>query len=254
MTEISKEEYLGALESAGMTTHPGGIAGTKELIRRLGIRRGERVIDIGCGTGYTACLMAKRYGATVVAADLQPKMFRWVKKRALREHVVDAIHPVVADAHRLPFRDDAFDVAVIESVLVFCDVTTALTEIYRVLKSGGRLGCNEVTALRPLSKEQRDLFREMIGVTPATKTGDEWTAAFRSAGFVNVIEDFSPIDWLDLSLFTPLRTDGVKRYLRALAMSLADPEIRRISRKKAAFIRAGLMRDLGSGIYLAHRP
>jgi ubiquinone/menaquinone biosynthesis C-methylase UbiE len=114
VAEISKEEYLEALETSGMTGHPGGIAGTEKLIGRLDIRQGEHVLDLGCGTGYTSCLIARRQGANVVAADLRPRMLRWAKKRAEKEHVTDAVLLVAADAHHLPFRDGSFDAAVVE--------------------------------------------------------------------------------------------------------------------------------------------
>src|SRR5512138_3284968 len=122
MAEISKAEYLEALERMGLTGHPGGIAGTDMLIRQLDIGRGERVLDLGCGTGYTSCLIARSRGADLVAADLQPKMLKWVRRRARKERVLNVIDPVAADAHYLPFKDGAFDAAVVESVLVFCDV------------------------------------------------------------------------------------------------------------------------------------
>jgi SAM-dependent methyltransferase len=254
MAEISKAEYLEALERAGLTGHPGGIAGTETLIRRLDIRQGERVLDLGCGTGYTSCLIARQQGAKVVAADLRPGMLTWAGKRVRRGHISDAVCLVAADAHHLPFKDGSFDAAVVESVLVFCDVPVTLAELYRVLKPGGRMGCNEVTTLQRMSPKEREQFRGSFGVVPLTTTADEWTGAFKSAGFVDIIADVKPIDWLNLSLFTPLRTDGLWRYLAAIVKSLTDPKIRKISRLKTAFIRSGLMRDLGSGLYMARKP
>ena len=254
MAEISKAEYLEALEHSGMTGHPGGIAGTRSLIARLDIRRGERVLDLGCGTGYTSCLIARRQDAEVVAADLKPGMLTWARKRARREHVADAVRLVAADAHHLPFKDGSFDAAVVESVLVFCDVPVALAELYRVLKPGGRLGCNELTIVGAVAREKVRQLTVAFGIAPGITTEDEWTGAFKAAGFADVAADVKPIDWLDVSLLTPLRTDGIGRYLTALAKSLTDPDIRKISRGKGTFLRSGLMRDLGSGLYWARKP
>jgi SAM-dependent methyltransferase len=253
MVEISKAEYLQALARSGLTGHPGGIEGTETLIRQLGIRQVERVLDLGCGTGYTSCLIAKKHGADLVAADLQPEMLKWVERRAGKERVVNTVHPVAADAHRLPFKDVSFDAALVESVLIFCDVPVALAELYRVLKPGGRLGCNEVTSLRPLSGEQLGQFRASFGVVPLTMTADEWAGAIKAAGFVDVTADVKPIEWLNLSL-TLLRTDGLLRFLAATVKSLTDPKMWKLYRGKGAFLRSGLMRDLGSGLYLARRP
>jgi ubiquinone/menaquinone biosynthesis C-methylase UbiE len=254
VAEISKEEYLEALESSGLTGHPGGIAGTEELIRWLDIRRGERVLDLGCGTGYTTSLVAKRLGATVVAADLRPKMLRWAKRRAAREHVIDAVRLVAADAHCLPFRDASFDAAVVESVLVFCDVPAALTELFRVLKPGGRLGCNEITAIGNITHEQEERLAASVGIAPLVRTADEWSRAIIDAGFADVSAEVKPVRWLDVSLFTPLRTDGLRRYLDALLRSLTDPKIRKMSRGKKSFLSSGLLSHLGSGIYRARKP
>lgn len=254
MARISKAEYLEALERSGMTGHPGGIAGTERLVGRLGLKRDERVLDLGCGTGYTACLLAKGPGARVVGLDLRPKMLGWAKKRALKEGVADRVHLAAGDAHCMPFREGSFNAAVIESVLVFCDVPAALAELYRALKPGGRLGCNEVTALRPIAEKQKERFGETFGASLAIATADEWARALEGAGFTDVSAEAGPINWLDVSLITPLRTDGIGRYLSALARSVTDPKFRKISREKWAFLTSGLLRDLGSGTYWARKP
>lgn len=253
MAEISKEEYLEALESSGLTGHPGGVAGTEALLRGLGIRRGEPVLDLGCGTGYTACLVAKRRGAIVIAADLRPKMLSWVRRRAFKEHVTGAVHLVAADAHRLPFRDASFGVAVIESVLVFCEVPVALAEVYRVLKPGGRLGCNELTIIGAVAREKLGQLKVTFGVASGVTTADEWARALKDAGFADIDAEVKPVDWLDVSVFTPLRTDGVKRYLSALLKSVTDVRVRKISGGKKEFLASGLLRHMGSGIYLARK-
>lgn len=254
MAEITRAEYLDALESSGLTGHPGGVAGTRTLIGRLGIKCGERVLDLGCGTGFTSCLIARDRGAYVVATDLKPGMLIWARKRERREHVVDAVRLVAADAHRLPFKDGSFDAAVVESVLVFCDVPVALAELYRVLKPDGRLGCNELTITGAVAGKKMKQLTATFGIAPAITTEDEWTGAFEAAGFTDVAAEVKPIDWLDVSLLTPLRTDGIRRYLTALAKSLTDPKIRKISRGKSAFIRSGLMHDMRSGLYWARKP
>ena len=48
---------------------------------------GQFMLDIGCGTGYTACLLAKERGANVVAADISSKVLDWAKKRIAREEI-----------------------------------------------------------------------------------------------------------------------------------------------------------------------
>ncbi|OPY28794.1 MAG: hypothetical protein A4E28_01318 [Methanocella sp. PtaU1.Bin125] len=254
MVDITRDEYLEALERAGLTGHPGGIAGTRALIGRLGIRPGERVLDLGCGTGYTSCLMAREHRADVVAADLRPGMLAWARRRAEKERVTDAIRLVAADAHHLPFREWSFDAAVVESVLVFCDVPVALAELYRVLKPGGRLGCNELTVVGAEAREKMRRFTASFAIAPAVTTEDEWTAAFRAAGFTGVAADVRPIDWLDVSLLSPLRTDGLRKYLSVLLQSVTDPEFRKISRGKRAFLASGLLRHIRSGLYWASRP
>ena len=47
-------------EKLGLTNHIGGIQATQRLIERCGITPGQYVLDVGCGTGYTACLLAKK--------------------------------------------------------------------------------------------------------------------------------------------------------------------------------------------------
>lgn len=60
-------------------------------------------MDIGCGTGYTACLLAKDYQVEVVAADLRSKVLEEVKKRIIKENVGGRVETIEADAYGLPF-------------------------------------------------------------------------------------------------------------------------------------------------------
>lgn len=102
------------------------------------LQPGERVLDVGCGTGaFEQRLIAAGADNEIVGVDLSVKMLERARTKL-------AAHPHVAfqqaDAHDLPFADDRFDVVVSASTFhYFDDPERALSEMGRVLCPGGRL-------------------------------------------------------------------------------------------------------------------
>lgn len=99
--------------------------------------RDKRLLEIGCGLG-TDLLQFARGGAQVTGVDLTPASIELVKMRfALEKLPVDA---QVADAERLPFADNSFDVVYSFGVLHHTPNTQkAIDEVHRVLKPGGHI-------------------------------------------------------------------------------------------------------------------
>jgi SAM-dependent methyltransferase len=105
---------------------------------------GERVLDVACGTGVVARLVAQQVGHTgnVVGLDLNPGMLAVAASSAANEPPTSA--PMAwqeASATQMPFPDAAFDIAYCQLGLQFFpDRPAALREMHRVLVPGGRLG------------------------------------------------------------------------------------------------------------------
>lgn len=92
---------------------------------------GLTILDVGCGTGAMSRRMA-RWGR-VVSADFSPLALQFSRRRGLD-------HLVGADAMRLPFSGERFDVVVAMDMLEHLkDDCRALSEFFRVLKPGGRV-------------------------------------------------------------------------------------------------------------------
>ncbi len=105
-----------------------------EMLRQTAVGPGKRVLDIASGPGYVAGAAAAA-GADVSGIDLADNMRR----------LAAANYPQVSfqlgDAEDLPFDDQAFDVVLINfGILHFPNAEVALTEAFRVLRVGGRLG------------------------------------------------------------------------------------------------------------------
>ncbi|SHK19318.1 Methyltransferase domain-containing protein [Pseudonocardia thermophila] len=98
----------------------------------------ERALELGCGTGFFLLnLMQAGLARTGAVTDLSPGMVQVALRNA--ERLGLDVDGRVADAERIPFDDDTFDVVVGHAVLHHIpDVEQALREVLRVLKPGGR--------------------------------------------------------------------------------------------------------------------
>jgi ubiquinone/menaquinone biosynthesis C-methylase UbiE len=108
----------------------------------LHIRPGDRVLDVGCGPGRLAMVFAERVSpsGSVDGIDASPQMIDRATAQA-RERGVPA-HFQVAYAQKLPFADSTFDAVACTLALHHVaedDQLTAVQEMHRVLKPGGRL-------------------------------------------------------------------------------------------------------------------
>ena len=111
------------------------------LIEQAGIQTGQRVLDLGCGTG-TLALMVKRSqpDAEVVGLDADPQMLKVATAKAALETI--AVKFDQGMAFSLPYPDDSFD-RVLSSLMIHHlktpDKGKTAREIHRILKPGGRL-------------------------------------------------------------------------------------------------------------------
>jgi len=118
------------------------------------LQEGQRVLDIAGGTGDLALAFAPKVGRTgqVVHTDINEAMLRTGRDRLLDAGVV--LPTLVCDAEKLPFPDNHFDVvSVAFGLRNMTHKDTALTEMNRVLKTGGKLLVLEFSKVaRPLEK------------------------------------------------------------------------------------------------------
>jgi ubiquinone/menaquinone biosynthesis C-methylase UbiE len=155
-------DFIGHLANILPGLHLGGRVATHELLQICQIDSASRVLDIGCGSGNTACMVAQQYGAQVVGVDLSEVMIVQARKRAYREGMMEKVEFRVADVYQLPFEDGTFDVVLAESALtpLLGDKHQAMKEIVRVLCPGGRVGVNESTFDQSISENLLVLMDE----------------------------------------------------------------------------------------------
>lgn len=119
---------------------------TRDMLRRrrlvreaLAPRRGERILDVGCGPGFYVAELLEEVGPEgfVAGIDNSPPMLAAAARRCEASDNV-AFHE--GDATSLPVEDGAFDAAICVQVLEYvADPTVALADMHRALRPGGRV-------------------------------------------------------------------------------------------------------------------
>jgi ubiquinone/menaquinone biosynthesis C-methylase UbiE len=146
-----------------------------ELVRASDVRAGQRVLDVGAGSGNAAIPAAER-GATVTASDLTPELFDAGRAIAAERGV--EIDWVEADAEALPFEDGSFDVVTSCVGAMFAPHHQLVAdELVRVVRPGGTIGMINWTPEGFIGH----LFKTMgpfappppPGATPPPRWGDE---------------------------------------------------------------------------------
>lgn len=120
----------------------------EKIIQRSGIRKGMRVLEVGCGSGAYTTFVARVVGGggKVYALDIQPEMLQQLQSKLAKPENEDIknIELVNSSAYELPFDDDSLDLVYMVTVLQeIPDRSKALQQVRRVLKPGGILAVTE---------------------------------------------------------------------------------------------------------------
>lgn len=139
--------------------------------------KGKDILDVGCGRGGHAWIMAEYLGAhRVVGVDFSKESVKFAKKH----HRVPSLSFVKADAHDLPFADASFDVVLnIASSSMYRDRGTFYREVWRVLRPGGVFCYSDAVQVGKEKAYVRALTRQGFEIAKQTDMTNELVAGIR---------------------------------------------------------------------------
>ena len=134
------------------------------VVERSGVRAGDDVVDVACGTGNAALLAAAR-GAHVVAIDGAPRLLAVARERAAAQGIEVDLRE--GDLLALPVGDSATDVVLSVFGVIFArDPAAALREIARILRHDGRAFVSAWIPAGPINAMLTAVGRVMARVAP----------------------------------------------------------------------------------------
>lgn len=154
----------------------------RQVIERMGIRAGERILDLGCGNGWATRLLAQtEAGVQAIGVDASPKMI--AKADELHSFTIRSRYDW-GSFENLEFKDAEFDrIFSMEALYYAKDLDKAISEAFRVLKPGGK---SDVLVDYYHESEASAPWAEIMELDLHRLDEAGWRAAFERAGFTGV--------------------------------------------------------------------
>ena len=156
---------------------PGGRKATEWLIASGDFNKEKKVLEVACNMCTTAIGLAKQYGCQIEGVDLDENALEKARANIAANNLQDKIHVQRANAMKLPFEDNTFDIVINEAMLTMLPVEAkmkAVAEYFRVLKPGGFLLTHDVMLVGEDHKTILENMRNAINVTVTPLTKDGW--------------------------------------------------------------------------------
>jgi ubiquinone/menaquinone biosynthesis C-methylase UbiE len=135
------------------------------------LRDGDKILELGCGTGYFTKELTK-LNIQITAIDISPELIEEAQKEIQSENVSFQIQ----NAYQMDFRDNLFDAVVGSSVLHHLEIGKAVSEIFRVLKPGGFIAFTEPNMMNPQIALQKNIpwLKRKLGDSPDETAFIRW--------------------------------------------------------------------------------
>ena len=154
------------------------------FISQAKMKAGDKVLEIGCGTGLFTRKVYSATGASIIATDISEELL------AEASGQLSGVTFQKEDAMSMSFANDTFDVVFGSSVLHHLDLEKSLVEIFRVLKPGGRMVFAEPNMLNPQIFIQKNipLIKKWLGDSPDETAIVRWkfSRLMKKCGFKNI--------------------------------------------------------------------
>ncbi len=179
-------ERLHAVWGEGFLS-PGGPEEVREIVKDLDLS-GNKVLDVGFGTGGPAIALAREHGARVVGIDVEAQLRERAVRNIEQAGIAGQVELEIVEPGTWPFADDSFDVVFSKDSMIHIDDKAALfRDVMRVLKPGGAFVASDWLAGEDaLGKPELDRFQEVGHLSFTMATASEMAAALTAAGFQNV--------------------------------------------------------------------
>ena len=176
--ELPIVEYL-----LGRSFHPGGSKLTRQLASNALVSPDSSVLDVACGNGNSARIIAADFGATVTGCDYSAVNLERASVASHTAGLDNRTRFVRGSAEQLPFVPQSFDVALCEcSLCLFENMDTALQQLHFVLQPGGRIGISDFFLNAPVPRSLGGLLGRVLCVAGAP-SAEGYREALTRAGF-----------------------------------------------------------------------
>jgi sterol 24-C-methyltransferase len=216
--------YIPPLMSKRATVLENQLLYEESIAKNIGLKAGDKVLDLGCGRGRVAAHMAQFSGAQVTGLNIDPNQI--AQARAFNDELHLQNSFVIQDFNDLPlpFADETFDGFYQIQALSLCkDLPALFSEVYRVLKPGARISLLDWASLpaydatNPRHSELMRRVKPLIGAV-GTPTPQGLEKALEGSGFTVLRSDNASIDGLQAPLIE--KVDLYFRTIRQIILGL----------------------------------